>query len=54
MLSYFEFASRRILPLYSFPDWRPAQSIAIGPDGEWFAYTRVVRRESDVMLVEDF
>lgn len=54
MLSYFEFASRRILPLYSFPDWRPAQSIAIGPDGEWFAYTRVVRRESDIMLVEDF
>jgi len=54
MLSYFEFASRRILPLYSFSDWRPTQSIAVGPDGEWFAYTHGVRRESDIMLVENF
>lgn len=54
VLSYFEFASRRILPLYAFSDWRPAQSIAVGPGGEWFAYTHVARRESDVMLVEEF
>ena len=54
VLSYFEFASQRILPLYSFPDWRPVQNIAIGPEGEWFAYTHVVRRESDIMLVKNF
>jgi dipeptidyl aminopeptidase/acylaminoacyl peptidase len=54
VLSYFESASQRILPLYSFPDWRPVQSIAIGPEGEWFAYTHVVRRESDIMLVKNF
>lgn len=54
VLAYFEFASNRIFPLYDFPDWRPVQSIAVGPSGEWFAYTHVVRRESDVMLVQNF
>jgi hypothetical protein len=53
MLAYFEFASHRILPLHSFPDWRPTPSIAVAPDGEWFTYTRVVRRESDAMLVKN-
>lgn len=54
VLAYYDFASNRILPLYEFPDWRPVQSLAVGPGGEWFAYTHVVRRESDVMLVEQF
>lgn len=54
VLAYFDFASSRILPLYEFPDWWPVQSIAVGPGGEWFAYTHVLRRESDVMLVEHF
>lgn len=54
VLAYFDFTSPRILPLYEFPDWRPVQSLAVGPGGEWFAYTHVLRRESDIMLVENF
>ncbi len=54
VLAYFDFSTDRILPLYEFPDWRPVQSLAVGPRGEWFVYTHVVRRESDVMLVENF
>lgn len=54
LLAHFDLETRRILPLYEFPDWRPVQSLAVGPGGEWFAYTHVVQRESDVMLVENF
>lgn len=54
VLAYFDFSSRRILPLHGFSDWRSVQDVAVGPGGTWFAYTHVVRRESDIMLVEDF
>lgn len=54
ILAYFDFSSRRILPLYGFDDWRPVQDIAVGPGGRWFAYTHVVRRASDIMLMENF
>jgi len=53
ILAYYDFASHRILPLHTFPEWRSVQDIATGPDGRWFAYTHTVRRESDVMLIED-
>lgn len=53
-LAYFDFSSNRVLPLYQFPRWSLVQNVATGPGGEWFAYTHVDRRESDVMLVENF
>lgn len=53
ILAYYDFASHRILPLYTFSEWRSVQDIATGPGGRWFAYTHTVRRESDVMLVEN-
>jgi hypothetical protein len=54
VLAYFDFSSRRILPLHGFSDWKPVQDVAVGPGGAWFAYTHVVRRESDIMLAESF
>ncbi|MFB6231036.1 MAG: DPP IV N-terminal domain-containing protein [Salinibacter sp.] len=54
VLAYFDFSSRRILPLHGFSDWKAVQDVAVGPGGAWFAYTHVVRRESDIMLAESF
>lgn len=54
VLVYHELDSGRIRPLYQFPDWRPVQSLDVSPNGDWFAYTHVVQRESDVMLVDNF
>ncbi len=53
VLAYHDFASERILPLYEFRDWGRNRSFAVSPDGQWFAYTHVPRRESDIMLIEE-
>jgi hypothetical protein len=53
-LAYFDFSSGRVLPLYQFPHWTVVQNVTTGPGGEWFAYTHVDRRDSDVMLLENF
>lgn len=53
-LAYFDFSSNRVLPLYQFLHWTLVQDVATGPGGEWFAYTHVDRRNSDVMLLENF
>lgn len=51
-LTYHDLASGRRTALHTFPDWRTNQHIAVGPDGNTFAYTQVAQRESDVMLME--
>ena len=53
VLTFFDFRSRQTIPLYTFPNWHPDQHIAVGPGGESVAYTNLVRRESDIMLMED-
>lgn len=52
VLAYHDFASERILPLYEFRDWGRNRSFAVSPDGQWFVYTHVPRRESDIMLLK--
>lgn len=52
VLAYHDFDSERILPLYEFRDWGRNRSFAVSPDGQWFAYTHVPRRESDIMLLK--
>jgi dipeptidyl aminopeptidase/acylaminoacyl peptidase len=52
VLAYYDFASHRILPLYTFPDRRSVRHLSTSPGGQWFAYTHTVRRESDVMLLD--
>lgn len=47
-------SSGRITPLHRLSDTPHAQSFSVAPNGQWFAFTRVERRESDIMLVEDF
>jgi len=42
------------VPLYAFANFRRGQHVAAGPNGNWFAYTHVAHRASDLMLVEDF
>lgn len=54
LLAYLNLGTGRILPVYEFYNWRPVQSIDVGPNGEWFAYTYAAQRESDIMLVENF
>lgn len=53
VLAYHNLGSNQTIPLHAFPDWRSEQQLSVGPNGEWFAYTHVVRRESDLMLVEE-
>jgi dipeptidyl aminopeptidase/acylaminoacyl peptidase len=53
-LAYFDFSSNRVLPLYQFSHWTLVQDFATDPGGEWFAYTHVDRRNSDVMLLKNF
>lgn len=53
VLTFFDFRSSQTIPLYTFTNWHPNQHIAVGPRGDVFAYTNMVRRESDIMLVDD-
>lgn len=53
ILADYDFGSHRIPPLHTFSGAQSVQDIATGPEGRWFAYTHTVRRESDVMLIED-
>ena len=54
ILAYYDFASDRVLPLHEFQDWGPDQNVTVSPDGRWFAFTKAVRRESDIMLIDNF
>jgi Tol biopolymer transport system component/DNA-binding winged helix-turn-helix (wHTH) protein len=52
VLAYHDFASGRILPLYEFSDWGRNRSLAVGPEGRWFAYKHAPQRKSDIVMVE--
>jgi Tol biopolymer transport system component/DNA-binding winged helix-turn-helix (wHTH) protein len=54
VLTYFDFRSGRTVPIYTFPSWHANQQIAVGPEGEIFAYTHTFQLESDVMFIENF
>jgi hypothetical protein len=54
VLTFYNFETQDMVPLYAFANLRPGQHVAAGPNGNWFAYTHVARRQSDLMLVEDF
>jgi Tol biopolymer transport system component len=54
VLTFYNFQTQDTVPLYTFANLRPGQHVAAGPNGNWFAYTHVARRQSDLMLVEDF
>lgn len=54
VLTFYNFQTEETVPLYAFANLRPGQHVAAGPDGNWFAYTHVADRASDLMLVEDF
>ena len=54
VLTFYNFRTQDTVPLYAFANFRRGQHVAAGPNGNWFTYTHVTHRVSDLMLVEDF
>jgi len=54
VLAYHDFASGRILPIYEFSAWGGNRSLAVGPQGRWFAYKHAPQHKSDIVMVEQF
>jgi dipeptidyl aminopeptidase/acylaminoacyl peptidase len=52
------FESARVNTVARFPNGgrvrQTGPSFAVSPDGQWILYSRVVREEADLMLVDDF
>lgn len=52
-IEFFDFASGAIRRVAQLPG-PPGLGLSVSPDGRWLLYSQVDRRESDLMLVENF
>ncbi len=54
MLSFYNFATERTTPVAELEGLPHHPSLAVAPGAAWFLFSKEERRESDIMLVENF
>ncbi len=53
-LEFFRFATNRSSQILALDPKKYPQGISVSPDGRWVLYTQFDRRQSDILLIENF